>query len=85
MPRIEPLAAVPAGPTGPREAFRILGPDRRVYPMRDLNVYRTLAKNPKINDAVNRLDGFLNSGMGFPPLERVRLASIGSENRRVMR
>lgn len=35
-----------------------------------LNIFRTLAKAPKMLDAVQRMGGFLLSGKGLPPRER---------------
>ena len=56
MPRIEPLDAVPAADAS--------------NPMGQLNIFRTLAKHPKMFEAFGRLGGFLLSGKGFPPRER---------------
>lgn len=39
-------------------------------PMGQLNIFRTLAKHPKLFEAFGRLGGFLLSGKGFPPRER---------------
>jgi 4-carboxymuconolactone decarboxylase len=39
-------------------------------PMGQLNIFRTLAKHPKIFEAFGRLGGFLLSGKGFPARER---------------
>lgn len=38
--------------------------------MGQLNIFRTLAKHPKMFEAFGRLGGFLLSGKGFPPRER---------------
>lgn len=39
-------------------------------PMGQLNIFRTLAKHPKLFEAFGRFGGLLLSGVGFPPRER---------------